>query len=152
MTKFVNFFGWFLSHHALKLWLFWTNFLTNFVILHKISTSEKWQNLPLFSKKLRSTDFLKKNSKVAAGFEPALPGYWTWLNLSYPNLYLTKRALINYTTETSTRKKFEKVFLSFCIVFNLIWKSGKFCQKFVANSHVWNNFCQLLWVLLFPKY
>ena len=37
---------------------------------------------------------------AGAGIEPALPGCGTLNpNLSYPNLYLSERALINYTTE-----------------------------------------------------
>ena len=44
---------------------------------------------------------------AGVGIEPAtaIPGFEDFKpNLSYPNLYLTERALINYTTEATAKR------------------------------------------------
>ena len=41
---------------------------------------------------------------AGVGIEPAIPGFKDLKpNLTYPNLYLSERALINYTMETTAR-------------------------------------------------
>ena len=47
-----------------------------------------------------------KNFLMAGvGIEPAIPGFKDFKpNLTYPNLYLTERALINYTTEATAKR------------------------------------------------
>ena len=48
----------------------------------------------------------KKLFMAGVGIEPAIPGFKDFKpNLTYPNLYLTERALINYTTEATAKRE-----------------------------------------------
>ena len=80
--------------------------MTNNVNLESLIIWKKWQNLLLFWKSIVKLILVPKNFFMAGvGIEPAIPGFDDFKpNLSYPNLYLTERALINYTTEATAKR------------------------------------------------